>query len=110
MGIVVMTLELVLACETIGAAVLAADVGTGKYLDIGIGAMLGGAMPEEIHPPLGAGIAPFDVAMIFLCTRSINDFEMASFVGITFSTRAARDSNIAIRLIPIIKFKSSSTP
>lgn len=41
-----MTFKLVLASEAIGAGVLAGEVRAGEYLDIWIGAMLGGAMPE----------------------------------------------------------------
>ena len=78
-----MALELVLACEAIGAAVLAADVRTREFLGIWIGAMLGGAVPEEIGPPLGAKIAPFDIAMVFLCARSIDSAKVFLLVAVT---------------------------
>ena len=85
-----MALELVLAGEAIGAAIIAAERWAGEYLDIWIGAMFGGAMPGEVGPSLGAEVAPFDVAMELPSARCIDRFEMASFVDMTIPKVAVR--------------------
>lgn len=45
--------------------------------------MLCGAVPGEVGPFFGAKIAPLDVAVVVLETRSIHSLEMASLVVMT---------------------------